>query len=178
MRFLGSLIFLVLLTLGNFSWASTSIAVVDVIQILAKSEASVSINTQREVLRSSFLDEISKSEQELRQEEQELSKLAKTLSQEEFAQRRKVYEEKLIATRKKAQNKKRVLEESTSKANEFLREQLYLVVQEIASERGYQLVISNKDVIAGEKSLDITAETLKRLNAKVKKIPLEIPEVP
>jgi Skp family chaperone for outer membrane proteins len=55
-----------------------------------------------------------------------------------------------------------------------LREQLYLTVQSIADEKGYDLVISSRDVIAGAKSLDITEETLQRMNKNVSDIKLDI----
>jgi Skp family chaperone for outer membrane proteins len=153
--------------------ASTSVAVVDVVRILSQSEAAISISTQRESLRSKFLNSISEAEQELRKEEQALAKALASLSQEDYAKKRMAYEEKLMSTRKTAQEKKRILEEASGKAMDQLRENLYAVVQEIADERSYDLVISSKDVIAGQKSLDITEETLKRLNAKVKTIKLQ-----
>ena len=84
------------------------------------------------------------------------------------------YEERMISTRKMAQEKKRVLDEASGAAMDKLREELYLVAQQIANERGYSLVISNRDVIAGEKSLDITEEALKRLNEKLKTIDLKL----
>ena len=67
-----------------------------------------------------------------------------------------------------------MLDEASGAAMDKLREELYLVAQQIANERGYSLVISNRDVIAGEKSLDITEEALKRLNEKLKTIDLKL----
>jgi Skp family chaperone for outer membrane proteins len=60
--------------------ADTSVAVVDVVRILSKSDAAISINTQREKLRSGFLEEISEAEQDLRREEQDLSKRGSELT--------------------------------------------------------------------------------------------------
>jgi Skp family chaperone for outer membrane proteins len=176
MRIFGLLFALVILVASAPVFASTSVAVVDVVRILSTSDAALSIETQREAMRSSFLADISEAEQVLRREEQSLAELIKSTNQEEYAKKRRVYEENLMSTRKKSQEKKRVLEEASNKAMDYLRDQLYVVVQEIATERGYDLVISSKDVIAGEKSLDITGETLKRLNERIKKIPLKVEE--
>lgn len=173
-------VFLIFLTCVFFLGASasgnaaSSIAVVDVLRILTQSKAALSVQKQRDVLRQEFLDEISKTEQALSQEEKELANEATSLPQEQYAKKRLAYEEKLNDTRKLAQSRKHALEEASNEAMNDLREQLYLVVQEIANEKGYALVISNQNVIAGEKSLDITEETLRRLNQRVKEIPLKL----
>lgn len=166
------------LCLGNATsaWAEGSIAVVDVLRVLTQSSAAVSVQEQREDLREKFLDEISKTEQILSQEEKDLVDESSRLPQEQYAKKRLIYEQKLNDTRKLAQSRKHALEEASNEAMNDLREQLYLVVQEIANEKGYSLVISNQNVIAGEKSLDITEETLRRLNLRVKEIPLKLEE--
>ncbi|MCB9983062.1 MAG: OmpH family outer membrane protein [Rhodospirillales bacterium] len=157
-------------------WAAGSIGVVDVSYILTKSDAALDIQKQRQAVRKSFLEEISKTEQDLRAEEKDLLEKRGTVSQEEYLKLRQSYEAKLQEERKKAQKYRRALEEASTAAMNKLREQLYVVVQEIANERGFELVISNKNVIAGEKSLDITEETLKKINESLKKVPLKIEE--
>ena len=155
-------------------FAQTSIGVVDVFQILNNSSAALSIQKQRETLRKQYLEEVAKTEQELRAEEKTLLEERSSLSQEDFMEKRKAYEEKLLDVRKSTQNKKRTLEETSNTAMDKVREQLYVVVQQIANERGYQLVISNKNVIAGETSLDITQETMQRLNEVLPDVSLGI----
>lgn len=154
--------------------AESSIAVVDVVRILSQSKAAISVQKQRETLRQEFLDEISKTEQALSREERDLTRTAAQMPQEQYEKRRLAYEEKLVDTRKFAQSRKHALEDASNRAMNHLRDQLYLVVQEIANERGYSLVISNQNVIAGEKSLDITEETLRRLDRRVEDIPLNL----
>lgn len=176
MRFFAILVLFLGLLVGGQGLcraAEGAVGVIDVNIIFAQSDAAKSIDAQREALRQEYLAEISKSENELRQEEQALAHASKDTSQEEYAKRRMAYEQKLNETRKMAQEKKRALEEVSSQAMDRLRDQLYLVAQEIANERGFSLVISNRDVIAGEKSLDITEETLKRLNERLPKVDLK-----
>lgn len=172
------LICVFLLGLPASGRAASSIAVVDVLRILTHSDAAVSVQKQREALRGTFLEEISKTERDLSQEERVLAGEAADMPQEQYAKKRQAYEEKLNETRKLAQSRKHALDEASGAAMDNLREQLYLVVQEIANEKGYALVISNQNVIAGEKSLDITEETLRRLNQRVKEIPLKLAESP
>ena len=47
-------------------------------------------------------------------------------------------------------------------------------VKGIAKDNDYNLVISNRDVIAGENSLDITDDTIRAMNAQDVTIPFEI----
>jgi len=162
------------LLFSSGAFAAGSIGVVDVPHILTQSLAAKDIQEQRQKHREAFLAEISNTEQALRAEEKQILEERSKLSQEDYAKKRQVYETKLIETRKMAQDKKRMLEEASNKSMDDLREHLYVVVQTIANERGFELVISNKNVIAGEKSLDITQETLDKLDAQIKKIPLEI----
>lgn len=156
--------------------AAGSIGVVDVFDILSNSKAAKDIQAQQSKLRDQFLSEISKTEQELRTEEKEILEQRTQLSQEDYLKKRQAYEAKLLQIRKMTQEKKRRLEQASNKAMDELRDQLYIVVQSIATERGFELVISNKNVIAGEKSLDITKETMERLNKTLQKIPLKLEE--
>ena len=163
-----------LVTPYQASAAESSIAVVDVVKIFSVSKAAVSIEKQRDALREKYLGEISSAELALREEEQALLQPDKELSQEEYAEKRSSYEKNLIQTRKLAQEKKRQIEEASAQAMEALRNELNVIVQDIANREGYALVISNKNVIAGEKSLDITDETLKRLNKDFPQIKLKV----
>lgn len=154
--------------------AETSIAVVDVLRIMNVSKAAQSIQTQRETRREEFLAEISKSEQELQGLEKTLLAKRSTLTAEDYAKERKHYEEKLLNVRKLTQSRKKSLEEASGQAMNELRDHLYTIVQSIADERGYTLVISNQNVITGAKSLDITEETLKRLDRELPAVPMDI----
>ncbi len=153
-----------------------SVGVVDVIYIMNNAEASKHIQKQRNDLREAFLAEISGTEQKLRAQEKELLEERTKLSKEDYAKKRMLYEEKLLKTRRYAQNKKHALEGAANEAMNVLRAELYKVVEQIASERKYDLVISNKNVIASAKTLDITEEALKRINASLKEITLKAKE--
>lgn len=154
----------------------TSIGVVDVIYIMNNADASKHIQEQRNVLREQFLEEISETEQKLRDQEKALIEQRQKLNKEEYAKKRKEYEENLLKTRRYAQNKKQALEGAANEGMNVLRAKLYEVVQQIAVEREYDLVISNKNVIAGANALDITEEALKRINASLTEVPLKATE--
>ena len=152
----------------------TSIGVVDVSYILTKSEAAKHIQSQRQARRKEFLEDVANIDQGLRTEEKDILEQRGKISQENYLKLRQTYEAKLLKARKAAQKRRRALEEASNEAMDVLRDQLYVVVQEIANERGFELVISNKNVIAGEKSLDITNDTLEKINNVLKEVPLKL----
>ena len=153
---------------------AASVAVVDAKAIMSSSLAAQSIQTQRDALRERYVAEISEKEQGLRSFEASLKDAQGKLPEEEVLSMKQDYETRLLETRRLAQNNKRNLEQASQKATARLRDVLYKVVQEIANEKKYDLVISNQNVIAGHMSLDITQETLARLNEALPSIELEV----
>lgn len=158
-----------------YVYAETNIAVVDVHRLLTESKAGKSIQAQRKVSRDSFLSEISNEEKKLRDEEEVLISQQKTLSREEYEKKRQTYEKDLLKMRRTTQEHKQKIEEASKVAMDILRNEIYLAVQSIADERNYDLVISSKNVIAGANSLDITNETMKKMDGKISEIKMDMP---
>lgn len=156
------------------SYAEVSIAVVDVDRILQDAKAAKALQDKRSKARETFLSELSKKEQDLRQKSQELFAKKKELNEEDFVKERQKYESELLEVRKLTQEKKRAFEEASAKALIELRNNLTSVVQGIAKEKGYDLVISSRDVIVGENTLNITDEALVKMNEKVSDIPFKV----
>ena len=173
-RFFLFLIFGCTLVLSGTARAEVSIAVVDVQELLTKSTAAKSIQKQSQKYRDAFLDQLSKQEEELRNSEKELMEEGKSLSKEEFMERKKAFETKFIETQNLAKKRKKEIDQAYSKAMSELMDKIYEIVQDVANDRGYGLVLSKQNVIIGEHSLDISEESLKRLNDSVKKIKLDI----
>lgn len=153
---------------------AVSIAIVDVRLLLSESKAAQSIQKQIKKQRDAFVSDLADEEKDLRGEEKELIEKQSSLSPEDFAKKRKEFEEKLLETRRKAQTRKRDLEVAAAKATEKLRNEIADIVQDIADERGYNLVISAQDVLIGADSLNITDETMKALNKAVSSISLDV----
>ena len=156
------------------SWAQTSIAVVDVEKVLNESDAAKALNKKRAKAREDFLSTLSKQEQALREEGKTLFEKRKDMPADEFAEKQKSYESKLLEVRKMTQTQKRAFEEASAKSLSKLQDELAAIVRKIANDEGYGIVFSNRNVIAGEKTLDITDETIKAMNAKKLKIPFDV----
>lgn len=154
--------------------AEVSIAVVNVDRVMNEANAAKKLQKKRNSAREKFLSELSKKEQKLGEEGKDIFKKRGELSEEDFAKERKAYEEKLLEVRRLTQTKKRAFEEASNKSLRLLQSHLTETVQKISKEKGYTLVLSARNVVTGETSLDITEETLKQMNAAKKDIPFEL----
>lgn len=150
--------------------ADTSIAVIDMQQILSESDAAKSILSQMKVKRDGLEKEIKSLEDKLKASEGELIKKKETLKPEEFAAARKEFEKKLIESRTKVQKDRNAADAAFNGAINELRKNLVEVVSQLATEKKIQLVITKQNVVIGDNSLEITKDVMTKLNAKIKTI--------
>lgn len=142
-----------------------SIALVDVEKILTESKASKSLQSQIKAKREGFQKEFSAKEKELKSSENTLIAEKEKLSAEEFAKKRKSYEEKIIETRKLFQKRRSGLDDGINKAMDELRKGIVDATSQIAEEKGYDIVVTRDSVLIADKSLDITGDVLKKLDS-------------
>jgi outer membrane protein len=164
----------ILVSFPVLAMAQTSIAVVDVQRLLTESEAAKSIQKQVQAKREKFLTVLSAQERELREMERELVEPKSDIPKERQAENKKAFEERFQQTRQMAQKARHDLDAATAKAMAQLRDAVYEVVGAIADERGYTLVLAKQNVVIGDKSIDISEESLNRLNKAVSDIKLEV----
>lgn len=169
-------VFCALLFSAPFASAETplSFAVVNVDLIMNEAKAGKALQKKRNTAREKFLAELSKKEQKLGEEGKAIFEKRGSLSEEEFNKQRQDYEKKLLEVRRLTQSKKRSFENASNVSLRLLQDFLTETVQEISKEKGYAIVFSARNVVTGESSLDITQETLKRMDAKKKNIPFDV----
>ncbi len=141
-----------------------SIAMVDVEKILSESKASKSLQAQIQSKREAFQKEFSAKEKELKGRETTLIQEKEKLSAEEFAKKRKSYEEKIIETRKLFQKRRNGLDSGLNKAMSELRKSIVDAASKVADEKGYDLLLTRESVLIADKKLDVTNEVLKKLD--------------
>ncbi len=151
--------------------AQLSIAVVDVDRVLGEAQAAQTLQKKRETAREKFLSSLREKEQTLRKEAEDILAKRQEMDEDAFATAEQEYQNKIQELGRLTQKQRREFEKASSQSLIALRDQLSSAVQGIAKEEGYQLVISNRDVIAGETSLDITEKVLKKMNADAIEIP-------
>ena len=169
-----SLVLAVFLVVPGLAKAETVIAIVDVRILLSESDAAKSIQKQIKKHRDKFVESLAKDEKELRKLEKNLIEKKDELSPDDFAKKRKEFEEKLLETRKEAQEQKRKLDEAAADASRKLRNEITDIVEDIAEDKGYNLVLSAQNVVIGAKEINITEEVMDALNDEVSKISLKL----
>jgi outer membrane protein len=151
------------------------IVVIDFQEVLRGSAAAKSIQQQLERTRAAYQEDISKKERDLRTAEQELTQQRAVLSQEAFQQRRREFETRVAEVQRDVTAKKRQLDQAFEENISKVREQLIMIVDEIAKEARANLVISKAAVVIVDKKFDLTSEALVRLNGKVSSVKLVMP---
>ncbi|MBM3548309.1 MAG: OmpH family outer membrane protein [Alphaproteobacteria bacterium] len=151
------------------------IVVVDFQEVLRGSAAAKSIQQQLERTRATYQEDISKKERDLRAAEQELQQQRAVLAPEAFQQRRRDFETRVADVQRDVNAKKRQLDQAFEENIAKVREQLIVIVDEIAKETKANMVISKAAVVIVEKRFDLTSEALVRLDRKLTSVKLVMP---
>jgi outer membrane protein len=152
------------------------VAVVDVQFILQEAAASKSIQKQLEAQRETYQSEISKQEDRLRAAEQEMNRQRSIVSPDEFAQQRREFEQQVADVQRTVQARKRVLDQAFNESMTKVRDAVLQIVTEVAGEQKATLVLAKQQVVLAEKSLDLTATVLERVNKKLPSVQVTVPK--
>jgi Skp family chaperone for outer membrane proteins len=144
--------------------------------VIGRSKAAIAIQPQFEKLKKAYEDEINKERAAIQKEGQQLASQRSILSPEAFAQREQVLRERgqnlnqLVATRK------RTLDETLGRGLDQIRKVMFEVVGEMATKRGINVVLPKAAVILFARTLDITEDVLKEVDAKLPTVALKVVE--
>lgn len=155
--------------------APQHIIVVDVQHCLQLSTAAQDIQKQLDAQRTIYQAEISKQEDQLRAQEQDLANRRGEMSQDAFTQKQRAFEQQVADVQHSVQARKAALDEAYSQAMGTVRSTLLQIVADIASEQKASIVLSKQQVVLVEKTLDITDTVLERLNKKLPQVTVKIP---
>ena len=153
--------------------AQPTIAVLDMQAILIKSAASKSIKAQFEKQQDKYQAEITKQTDKLQAEEKKLNEERPNLKPEEFAEKSKAFQQQIVNTQKITVERRQSLDKALGTAMQTLRGEVAQIVADIAQKENITLVLSRQNVVLAEKSMDITAPVLAKLDDKLKTVPLK-----
>jgi Skp family chaperone for outer membrane proteins len=152
------------------------IMIIDYEGIMTVSKAGKSIQAQADAQRGAMQKEFTQKENDLRAEEAELQKGHATMQADAYEAKAREFQQKVAAYQREAQLRERALQLGFNDAKEKLRESLTGVVQQLAGERGANLVLYKSQVPLYETSYDASQEALTRLDAKLPALTLTIPK--
>jgi Skp family chaperone for outer membrane proteins len=143
------------------------VGVVDTDKVDRESKAGKSIRAQLEKLKKKFEDEVTAQLKSFREQEKKLVDQRSSLSAEEFEKKKNELNKKGNEIEKALAEKQRKLEVDAAKARAKIYETMAVIVQDIAKERGMTLVVTRASALVYDANYEITAEVLKKLDAKL-----------
>jgi Skp family chaperone for outer membrane proteins len=152
------------------------IAVVDLSEIVNQSLAGKGINAQLQSERESFQSETKGEREKLQAAEQELNRQRTILSKDAFTKRANELQQQNDEFQRTLNARGKVVEKALNEAMNTLQDAVLNIVAEVALEQQATMVVDKKFVIIADKSTDITATVLDRLNKKLPKVAVNIPK--
>jgi outer membrane protein len=146
---------------------SAVVAVIDYQRVLREAAAARSIRAQIEARRKAYQEEISREEQRLHEADKAFAKQRSVLSPEAFAQKRSEFEKEVAEVQRLVQERRRELDRLSAAGLNEVKNALIAIVTSMAEERGFNLVLPSSEVLFFARTLDLTAEVLARLDAKL-----------
>lgn len=150
--------------------AAGNIAVLNIQDIMRESEAGKSIKAQLEQKQKSFQSELSSKEEQLQKENQELGKQRSVLAKDAFEQKMREFNTKASEAQRDVQSKKSMLDRGFNQAVGEIQKTVNTILEEMAKEKGFALVIPTQQILYNDAKLDITKEVLDRLNKTLPKV--------
>jgi len=153
-----------------------SIAVIDVQFIIRESTAMKAVREEVARLREKFRAEVTEEEGRFREERTKLLRQRGVLTPQAFGRRRNQLVSKFAAVQRRLQTKSRSLEAASAATLRDFEKSLFGIVEELAKERGYTLVLTRSRVPYAHPTYLATDEVLKRLNEKLPVLKLQMAE--
>lgn len=144
--------------------AAGNVAVLNLQTIMRDSAAAKSIKDQLDKKQKSFQSELSSKESQLQKEEQELAKQRNVLAQDAFEQKVKDFKNKAGNAQRDMQAKKAQLDKAFGQALGEVQKSVTVILEAMAKERGFSVVIPTQQILYSDPSLDITQDVLSKLN--------------
>ncbi len=139
-----------------------------------ESAAAKSIRPQIERLRKELQREIRDRESALRKAEQELLEQRSILADQAFAKRRRQFEKRARKEQLEVQNRKRAIDRALAVAVNKIRISFLKIAKDVATENQINIVMAKSAVLMSMNNLEITSETMKRLNKQLPKVTVEV----
>ena len=151
------------------------VAVIDAQRVLHESVAGKKADAFIGDLRGKYQQEIAKTEEQLRAEDQELGRQRSLLSPEAFEARRHEFERKVQESQRLVQERNGAFDATVRQARAEIGKVVITVVTEMMQKKNILLVIDRAQIVASQTSIDLTEQVLAEVNKRLPSIPLSVP---
>lgn len=150
--------------------AAFKLGVLDFNRVWLEAKAPVQIRKDIQEKRKKYQLEIIRMEEKLRREENDLQDQHEKLSADEYNEKRKKFEAEVLRVQRQVKLHKGQLEKVYNDAMQRVSKKLTKIVQQVAQEKGFLLILSRTQVAFSENKLDITEEVLAELDKTVPQV--------
>lgn len=156
--------------------AQTAVLVVDMKRIKSDTAAGRDMLAKTIEIRRRIQAGVAERGERLRAEEQRLAEERETLEPEAFREQVRAFEQQVFANRELSERESRRLQLVLSGASTLLKERATVVFAAIMRERRADLLLDSSQIILSADRLDITDEVIRRLDAVLPEMPIELVE--
>ena len=146
-------------------------------EVIAKSKAGQSIQTQLQAIGQSAQAQLQSEGQKLQSEGQQLQQTAESLSKEDLNKRAQALAVKQQGVQRLGQIRQAELAQAEAAALTQLSEQLEPVVREIMKKKKAKMVLRRTDVAVMDDAVDITDDVIEALDKRVTNITVTKPDL-
>ena len=126
-----------------------------------------------EARRKVFEEEIAKERQNLQATEEQLRKQSTILTPKAINDKRRLLEIDVSDLRRKAEQKRGILNRAFNGATQELRQEMAKVLASLMKEKNITITLARKAVLVFDQRLNVTEEVLKRLDANLSNIKID-----
>ena len=154
-------------------YPNTTIAIIDINELLNNSKVAINANEQIEKISSQIQEQIADEEKNLLLEQNKLIEAQSIMAPEAFEQRRIEYEKNVQNFQIKSQNTLITLDNMVANIRAEILDEIKPILEEIADEKGITVILEKGTVILNADKMDITKIVLKKLDKNISKIKVE-----
>ncbi len=155
------------LTAASAAEPAAIIVIVNSEQLFAQSKVGQSVRTQIQAQAKKLQAESKKANDDLKAEAKKLGEQRALLSEADFAKKVQAFEQKQQTLQQKMQKKSQELQLGSNKARGEVEAAIRPIFADVMKEHGATILLDQSVVLAGGVDLDVTAEVLKALDAKI-----------
>ena len=173
-RLLAGLAIAASVSAASFSTASAgtpaSILIINSDQLFAQSQVGKNVREQIQTMSKKLQSESTKAEESLKAEATKLRDQRALLKEEDFAKKVQAFQQKEQATQQRLQEKGQALQIGANVARSKIEEIIRPIFADLLKAHGANILLDQSVVLAGGIDLDVTAEAVKALDAKLTKL--------
>ena len=161
------------------AWADehgTRVAIIEMARILGEATAIHSIRTQGEAQRKTYAEDTQRESGRLRGVRDELQQQATLLTPAVLEERQRAFNAEVAAADQRAKARGEILQRAVAEGEMRFREVLGIVVEEVATEQGIEIVLPVHEAIFAVAEFNLTDLVIERLNEAYPKIALTFDE--